>query len=335
MKEEKAEVKEDIQSDGVSSIASNIEVVSSTSSESEEEFNLETYKVTEPTHNDLMVDCRQITRDRSISEDMTDDHDEIEQLLSELEHRTCVNVRATWAYICSRNGEDNEQFTKLYRPRHIEEQLIDQAKAATNDSISTIVEWFKGWRTFIDNRTNQSDIPSSQDSQGSDSWQGSINDEIETASLFLHGHSGVGKSSLVHACAAMFNFNVIEVHAGQERNGTMIRETLKEATQSERVQKRKQQMSSFFNPKKKTSVGKLEKVETEKNDSLLLFSGVDLLFETKDEGFWGALKKISETTKIPIIFTADTVDANTGMNPANSSARREFDDFDFKEKVFF
>ena len=154
------------------------------------------------------------------------------------------------------------------------------------------------------------------------------------SSLFLHGHSGVGKSSLVHACSEMFNFNVIEVHAGQERNGTMIRETLKEATQSERVQKkRKQPMSSFFKPKSQKESKIEEIVEKEKNDSLLLFSGVDLLFETKDEGFWGALKKISETTKIPIIFTADTVDANTGMNPENSSSRREFDDFDFKEKV--
>ena len=40
-----------------------------------------------------------------------------------------------------------------------------------------------------------------------------------------------------------------KVHAGQERNGTMIRETLKEATQSERLQKRKNQINSFFKPK--------------------------------------------------------------------------------------
>ena len=92
-----------------------------------------------------------------------------------------------------------------------------------------------------------------------------------------------------------------------------------------------------------------------KSNSLLLFSGVDLLFESKvsltfssrkirselrpkmifqDEGFWGALKKISESTKIPIIFTADTVDANTGMNP-ESLSKREFDDFDFKQKEEF
>ena len=39
------------------------------------------------------------------------------------------------------------------------------------------------------------------------------------------------------------------MHAGQERNGTMIRETLKEATQSERLQKRKNQINNFFKPK--------------------------------------------------------------------------------------
>ena len=177
-KKESKKAQTDIDSD-VSSIVSHIEVLTSSSEdEDNDEFNLETYQVQEPTHNDLTLDCRQITRDRSISEDMTDD-DEIEQLLCELEQRTsCVNVRTTWEYICSRTGEENEQLTKLYRPRHIEEQLIDQARAATNDSIAMIVEWFKGWRTFIDNR-NQENVEHSQDSQGSDSWQGSIDEDQE------------------------------------------------------------------------------------------------------------------------------------------------------------
>ena len=52
---------------------------------------------------------------------------------------------------------------------------------------------------------------------------------------------------------------VIEVHAGMERNGTMIRETLKEATQSERVQQTKKSMANFFKPKSsipEPSIGK-------------------------------------------------------------------------------
>ena len=34
---------------------------------------------------------------------------------------------------------------------------------------------------------------------------------------------GVGKSSLVYACARQFNFTVMEVHAGENRNGTALR----------------------------------------------------------------------------------------------------------------
>ena len=30
------------------------------------------------------------------------------------------------------------------------------------------------------------------------------------------------------------------------------------------------------------------------------------------KGFWRELKKLSETSKIPIVFTADNVEANTG-----------------------
>ena len=44
---------------------------------------------------------------------------------------------------------------------------------------------------------------------GSDSWQG-IDEDATASSLFLHGNSGVGKSSIVYACATMFNFTVIE-----------------------------------------------------------------------------------------------------------------------------
>ena len=72
--------------------------------------------------------------------------------------------------------------------------------------------------------------------------------------------------------------------------------------------------------------------DEEKNgDSLILFSGVDLLFRNLDEGFWRSLKHFTEITKvrffkkkiiiffirlqIPIIFTANTLEANTGLNP--------------------
>lgn len=124
----------------------------------------------------------------------------------------------------------------------------------------------------------------------------------------------MGKSSLVYSCAQEYNFRVIEVHAGQDRNGQILKETLHEATQSERLKKNKpnHDIQNFF----KTA----NKVEPELTagpvlDSLILFSGVDLLFNQSDEGFWLALKKFTDNTKVPIIFTANTLEANTGLNP--------------------
>jgi len=78
-----------------------------------------------------------------------------------------------------------------------------------------------------------------------------------------------------------------------------------------------------------------------------------LIFSDRDEGFWSALKKITETTKIPIVFTADSIEANTGtsfyitplvitifeqnyeklikgLNPDKNEEK--IDEFDFKEK---
>ena len=78
---------------------------------------------------------------------------------------------------------------------------------------------------------------------------------------------GVGKSSIVYACAKEYNFHVIEVHAGQNRNGKDLVEALKEATQSERVKKKKPALSNFFKPKTISDDVEVEDaLEEEKND---------------------------------------------------------------------
>ena len=71
------------------------------------------------------------------------------------------------------------------------------------------MEWFKSWRNFIDNR-NGDNQPASQDSMGSDSWHG-VEEDSTASSLFLHGNSGVGKSSIVYACAREYGFTGITV----------------------------------------------------------------------------------------------------------------------------
>ena len=76
----------------------------------------------------------------------------------------------------------------------------------------------------------------------------------------------------------------MEVHAGDKRNGNDLREKLKEATQSERIQAKKAAMSAFFKPKTSAkSTKKSDDSSNEKTDSLLLFSGFYLLFHGFDE----------------------------------------------------
>lgn len=143
--------------------------------------------------------------------------------------------------------------------------------------------------------------------------------EMVSKTVFLFGTSGVGKSAFVHACAAEYNFQVIEVQPGQERCGSVLRETLSEATQSERLQK-KNPMQSFF----KTTKAKIEetKSETGSKDTLIYFSSVDLLF-SEDEGFWRALKSFIDKTKVPIIFSAESIEANSGLNPEKENLDAE------------
>ena len=130
----------------------------------------------------------------------------------------------------------------------------------------------------------------------------------------------MGKTALIAACAQDYNFRVIEVHAGQERKGQILKETLTEATQSERLKNKttKSDIQNFFKLKK-TEKRKISEDNSEM-DSLILFSGVDLLFSNLDEGFWAALKNFTKITKVPIIFTGLTIDANKGLNPEKEEA---------------
>jgi len=75
----------------------------------------------------------------------------------------------------------------------------------------------------------------------------------------------------------------------------VLRETLSEATQSERLQK-KNAMQSFF----KSTKDKIEESKSESKDTLIYFSSVDLLF-SEDEGFWRALKSFIDKTKGSIL----------------------------------
>ena len=93
-------------------------------------------------------------------------------------------------------------------------------------------------------------------------------------------------------------------------------------------------MQSFF---KSTKEKEIQQKKPERKDTLIYFSSVDLLF-SEDEGFWRALKSFIEKTKgsvtyfqlaklinssVPIIFSAESIEANSGLNPEKENIDSE------------
>lgn len=91
-------------------------------------------------------------------------------------------------------------------------------------------------------------------------------------------------------------------------------------------------MQSFF----KSTKAKIQETKLESKDTLIYFSSVDLLF-SEDEGFWRALKSFIDKTKggiatflspnyvslVPIIFSAESIEANSGLNPEKENLDAE------------
>lgn len=95
--------------------------------------------------------------------------------------------------------------------------------------------------------------------------------------LLIHGQTGTGKTSSVHAVASEFNLEVVEINGSDTRNAKAI---------EERVGSALGQKSLFFSGK------------------LILIDDVDGLSGTKDRGGIKAVLKLMETSRFPIILTA-------------------------------
>ncbi|MFX1513059.1 MAG: AAA family ATPase, partial [Promethearchaeota archaeon] len=106
---------------------------------------------------------------------------------------------------------------------------------------------------------------------------------IQPKALLLEGPPGVGKTALVEALAQDFNLELIEFNASDTRNQERIRTLLT--------------VTSKTRPLNETFKGQL-----------LLMDEVDGLSGNEDRGGAGALIKIIQQTRIPLILTANVYD---------------------------
>ncbi len=95
--------------------------------------------------------------------------------------------------------------------------------------------------------------------------------------LLIHGTSGTGKTSAIHALAKELNYEIMEVNASDFRNADGIAATVGNASK---------QMSLFGRSK------------------IILVDEVDGLSGSNDRGGIGALSSLIESAKFPIICTA-------------------------------
>ena len=175
----------------------------------------------------------------------------MDEIVAEIaSQNSLLDVRSHWSTVSSKLTPEGEclTFPELFRPTKIAEFL---AGREDNEALQKVASWMNHWRAVADRRrreTEQDTDGKHRDIADEDEFTYDSTEEEEvTRALFLYGRSGVGKSALVHAVAAEFNFKVIEVHAGQDRNGQVLRETLHEATQSNTVSKaKKQDIQNFF-----------------------------------------------------------------------------------------
>lgn len=104
--------------------------------------------------------------------------------------------------------------------------------------------------------------------------------------VLLYGPPGVGKTTLVNAAAAEFGFKVIEMNASDTRSEKAI--------------------NAIAGPA--TSFVALDTFSTEIKGSILFLDEVDGIAGNEDRGGVGAIIKIVENTRIPIVMAANDPD---------------------------
>eukprot|EP00127_Corallochytrium_limacisporum_P005970 Clim_evm47s215 gene=Clim_evmTU47s215 len=145
-------------------------------------------------------------------------------------------------------GPDIATWTEKYKPKRVEDFI---GQSALHRSLRT---WLKSWISLAKNQGSQADDDTIEhvvnrymmaaDTEAEvlgfyseESQEEADEDMLAKGSpaFCIEGPVGSGKTALVYACASELNMNVVEVHPGQERNGRVLMELFKEATQSHNV----------------------------------------------------------------------------------------------------
>lgn len=133
---------------------------------------------------------------------------------------------------------------------HHQSIAFPEEKSYCRDSIKSaqtqIVNWLQHWksRSEVERKSTSSTKKRKSRSSNSDSddefvESDELNDldirEYNTKLLILSGRSGISKSCLVHACATICGYTIIEVNSGHERCGANIKKLVAEAAQSQTI----------------------------------------------------------------------------------------------------
>ncbi|KAF0852302.1 mitochondrial ATPase family AAA domain-containing protein [Andalucia godoyi] len=151
---------------------------------------------------------------------------------------------------------------------------------------------------FVDSDDFVSDVSQSDDDYGEAAKSKKRKNPFRTSKLmFLVGPSGCGKTSAAYAIANLLNKSVLECNPSTKRSGQLLKSLFGEATQSQRLEKEALQVDNFaqlFIPK------------SVRRGNLILFDEIDNVFDD-ERGFYGALPSLVESSRIPVLFTCETV----------------------------
>jgi hypothetical protein len=140
------------------------------------------------------------------------------------------------------------------------------------------------------------------DFDDSDKDSGSENDkEIQNVFILL-GKTGTGKSSLVYEVAKEVGAAVIEINTSQARSSSALKKLVSEAGQSRNLHGVCDNMTSGCIS---IDVDPEEKVDCRSKFSIILFDEVDVCFEDEDAGFYSSIIKLANSSRNPIILTAE------------------------------
>eukprot|EP00117_Sycon_ciliatum_P011601 scpid46863/ scgid2229/ ATPase family AAA domain-containing protein 5; Chromosome fragility-associated gene 1 protein len=216
------------------------------------------------------------------------------------------------------------------KKRRKKSNRIDSSSSSSSDD-----DWFDADPDFMPTVRNKARQRKRCHSEDEEDWLDEDEDAQQQlcSTVLLTGPHGCGKTAAVFACAQELGYEVLEVNSSSLRSGKQVLSLLQEATQSHQVSQKSVDaaapaintkaaaaMRSFFKPATSTPTSNAQQSNKSPNPSpsqpspstmgsgfagpsLILFEEADVLFE-EDKGFWTALLSVAETSKRPIIITA-------------------------------